>query len=58
MNRTAQLVAGIVLLVLLLGLWPGLIAGPGIGYIPVSLVGLLLIVIIVMLVLGGRGDVP
>jgi len=54
MNRTAQLVAAVILLLMLIGflpLWP---YSSGWGYVPGGIVGLLLIVVVLMLVLGDR----
>jgi hypothetical protein len=54
MNRTAQLVVAVVLLLLLLGLLPVWPYSGSWGYIPGGVVGLLLIIVVVMIVLGDR----
>jgi hypothetical protein len=52
MNRTAQVVLLVILVLLLVGFLPAWPYSGGWGYYPSGLVGLLLIVLIVMLVLG------
>ena len=54
MNRTAQLVAAVILLVMLIGFLPVWPYSGGWSYVPGGIVGLLLIVVVLMLVLGDR----
>lgn len=54
MNRTAQLIVAVVLVLLLIGFLPIWPYSGGWGYVPGGIVGLLLIVLILMMVLGDR----
>ncbi len=55
MNRTAQLVLVIILVLLLIGMLPAWPYSSGWGYYPSGGVGLLVLILVVLLVLGG-GD--
>jgi len=54
MNRTAQLLLTIILILLLLGMLPLWPYSSGWGYYPTGGVGLLLIIIILVIVLGPK----
>jgi hypothetical protein len=58
MNRTAQLVLLVILVIVLLGVLPTWPYSSGWGYYPTGGVGLLLLILIIALVLGGRGAPP
>ncbi len=55
MDRTAQLVLIIILLLLVVGALPAWPHSSGWGYYPVGGLGLLLLIAIIVLLLGGRG---
>ena len=56
MNRTAQIIITIILVLLLLGMLPTWPYSSGWGYYPSGGIGLLLLIVIIALFLGGRGQ--
>jgi membrane protein YdbS with pleckstrin-like domain len=54
-NRTVQIVLIVILLLLLLGLLPTWPYSSGWGYYPSGGIGLLLLVVLIVLIVGGRG---
>ena len=58
MNRAAQLILVVVLVIVLLAVLPTWPYSSGWGYYPTGGVGLLLLILILALVLGGRGAPP
>ena len=56
MNRTAQIIITIILVLLLMGMLPTWPYSSGWGYYPSGGIGLLLLIVIIALFLGGRGQ--